>query len=251
MTTRPSENGKGGRDGQGGSRTFSRRALRRLRQVTSDGGSLERGARSARNAAKFALGRSVVRRDLYVKGHGSGERFGVFGTGACDVRAIVGAGPLLSRKHKGPLCVGSFGLVYENRSDILIQTLDPPSPDLTAEVSERLGLSDHYFRPALFEPRFRIPDQVGTGSWPKNVVVLSLASDVARTAYTHKEHGFLVDPGGWWLASEMGDVIGDLTTAKWFGSTFSKGQRIPLDESISNFERLITSASEGASAWIM
>lgn len=236
---------------EGGLSAVRRRALNGLRRVTSDKGSVERSVRSARNAIRFRLGRPVVRRDLYAVRSGPGERLGAFAMGGCDVRTVVGAGPMMARGHKGPICVGSFGFAPESRSDLILQTLSPPAASDTAEVASRLGLSDGYFRPQLFEPEFSVPDQLGLGRWPKKVVVLSISSDVGRTVYRHKEHGFLVDPGGWWLAAEMSDVLGDLTVAKWFAANFTKTPRISVEDSVANFERIIGEVRARTGAFVV
>ncbi len=236
---------------RGSGRTLQRRALHALRKLTSTKGGLETGLRSARNAARYMAGRPVVRRDVFARKGGRGKRLGVFGLGGCDVRTIVGAGPILSRRHEGPLCIGSFGFAPESRSDLIVQTLDPPDPDVTADVSKELGLSGHYFAPVLFEESFTVPDQIGLGRWPKDVVVLSISSDVGRTVYRHKEHGFLVDPGGWWLAADMTDVLGDLSAVKWFAANFSKTPRISVDDSVANFERIIEEVRKRTGAYVV
>lgn len=230
---------------------LGRRALHALRGLGSGGGSAEKSLRSVRNAGKFALGRPVVRRELYAIRGRSSERIGISAVGGCDVRTVVAAGPVLSRHHGGPLCIGSFQSAPESRSDLLIQTLNPPDLSLTAEVSSRLGLSAGYFRPHLFECDFSVPNQMGLGQWPKGVVVLSISSDVGRVVYQHKEHGFLVDPGGWWLAAEMGDVLGDLALVKWFAANFVKTPRITVDRSMANFERIVSEVRARTGAFVV
>jgi hypothetical protein len=230
--------------------SLKRRALKQVRKTFGEHSALERESRSLRNVVRFWAGRPVERRDLYAIRQGR-ERFGIFGIGGCDVTTTVGAGSILSRAYEGTLCVGSFTKADHVRSDLLVQTLDPPDPDTTREVADKLGLIDTYFSPVLFEPTFRIPDQRGLGEFPKNVVVLSVSADTARTVYRHREHGFLVDPGGWWLTTDMATVLNDLSAAKWFGKTFAKVRRISVEDSMANFERIIAEVRERTGAFVV
>ncbi|MGA9597734.1 MAG: hypothetical protein WBV06_16385, partial [Acidimicrobiia bacterium] len=111
--------------------------------------------------------------------------------------------------------------------------------DAVAEVSERLQLEKNMFQPVLFEPGFVVPGHEQMGAFPKNVVVLTMSTDLSRTLYRHKEHGFLVDPGGFWLAADIKEALGDLDTVKWFAKNFEKAGRLPLEESMANFERIV------------
>jgi hypothetical protein len=171
--------------------------------------------------------------------------------GGCDLRTIIGAGPLLAEEFDGTLCVGSFAKADHTRSDLIVQTLDPPDPSSTSDVMQRLGLIDDYFSPTLFEPRFGVPSQPWFGLFPKDVVVLSISADVGRTLYRHREHGFLVDPGGWWLTTDMNVVLDDLSVVKWFAANFVKIRRISVEESMANFERIIEEVRERTGAFVV
>jgi hypothetical protein len=238
-------------DGKDAKISMKRRALKVVRRYDGETRTVEKAARSMRNAAKFRSGRPVRRRDVFAIRKGSSERFGVYGFGGCDILSIVGAGPELASRVDGSFCIGSFGKADHTRSDVLLQTLNPPNPSLTQDVSERLGLIDTYFTPTLFEPTFPIPHQVGIGEFPKNVVVLSTSADSSRTLYRNREHGFLVDPGGWWLTTDMGDVLNDLSAVKWFASNFVKARRIEVDESMSNFAQIITELRDRTGAFVV
>lgn len=231
--------------------SMKRKALKVVRRFDGETRTVEKTARSMRNAAKFRAGLPVRRRDVYAVRRGSASKFGVYGFGGCDILSIVGAGPDLADRVDGSFCIGSFGKADHTRSDLLLQTLNPPSISLTREVSDRLGLIDTYFTPALFEPAFQIPNQVGLGNFPKNVVVLSTSADSSRTLYRHREHGFLVDPGGWWLTTDMGDVLNDLSAVKWFASNFVKARRIEVEESMENFGQIITELRERTGAFVV
>ncbi|MEN8238417.1 MAG: hypothetical protein ABFR53_04345 [Actinomycetota bacterium] len=228
-----------------------RKALTVVRKLGGEERTVEKTARSMRNSAKFRAGRPIRRRDVYAVRRGSSQRFGVFGFGGCDLFSIVGAGPKIAKHVDSSLCVGSFGSVQRTRSDLMLQSLNPPGASLTKEVTKRLGLVDEYFSPTLFEPTFRIPDQGGIGEFPKNVVVLSISADTSRTLYRHREHGFLVDPGGWWLTANMGDVLTDLSAVKWFTDNFAKTRRIDVAESMDNFSRVITEIRDRTGAFVV
>jgi len=228
-----------------------RRALKVVRRLDSEERTVERAARSLWNAAKFKVGLPIRRRDMYAVRGGSAPRFGVYGMGGCDVLSIVGAGPRLAEQMEGAFCIGSFGRADHTRSDLLLQTLDPPNLSVTREVTERLGLIDGYFSPTLFDPAFRVPFQGGIGEFPKRVVVLSTSADSSRTLYRNREHGFLVDPGGWWLSADMSDVLSDLSAVKWFSSNFAKARRIDVAESMENFGRIITEVRDRTGAFVV
>ena len=49
-----------------------------------------------------------------------------------------------------------------------------------------------------------------------------------------------MDPGGFWLGTDMEKVLGDLDKVKWFAANFKKIGRISVEDSMANFERIIT-----------
>jgi len=231
--------------------SLRRIGLRRMRSWLGRSSGTEQAVRSARNAVKYRLGKSVTRRDFYAsRGNGS-DRFGLYGIGGCDVLTVVKAGPRLAKLFPGSVCVTAVGKAPQTRSDLLLQTLDPPSPELTAEVMERLSLDPAYFTPRLFEREFSVPHQAGLGRFPKNVVVLSISADASRTLYRHREHGYLVDPGGWWLTTDMQAVLNDLSSVKWFAATFKKVGRIGVAESMDNFAKLVTLVRQRTGAFVI
>jgi hypothetical protein len=87
--------------------------------------------------------------------------------------------------------------------------------------------------------------------FPKSVVVLSIGPDFARTLYRHREHGFLIDPGGWWLNQSMAGVLKDMSSVMWFNKTFAKVGRITVEESMANFTRIIELIRERTGAYVM
>lgn len=229
----------------------SRRTLNVVRKLGGEERTVEKAARSMRNAARFRAGRPIKRRDVFAVRKGSTQRFGVFGYGGCDILSIVGAGPSLARHADTSLCIGRFGSAHRTRSDLLLQSLNPPNRSVTAAVTEQLRLSEDYFMPTLFDPTFRIPNQGGIGEFPKDVVVLSISSDTSRTLYRHREHGFLVDPGGWWLTTDMEDVLTDLSAVKWFAANFTKTRRIDVADSMDNFKEIVTEIRDRTGAFVV
>lgn len=231
-------------------RPVSRRLLTYLRGGNPVLRRVETSARSMRNAATFRLAKPVHRRDFFARSVSGSKRLGVYGVGGCDVRTIVDSGPTVAKDWQGSVCVGSFW-GGPTRSDLLVQTIEPPPREHTAEVSKKLALSDYYFEPRLFEAGFSVPGQVGLGRWSKDVIVLSVSSDVGRTLYRHKEHGFLVDPGGWWLEADMKSVLGDLDKVKWFAANFTKASRIEVGQSMKNFETIISEVRRRTGAFVV
>jgi len=215
-----------------------KRIVRTLRRVAGEGSDVERVMRDARDRARYAAKGSIRRTTVSVF-RGDESRFGVYGYGGCDVWAIAESASLL-RTH-----LGSTGAAYAagragfTRTDLILQAWDGVNPDHVAEVSQRLNLDPRMYRPVLFEPEFTIPRAEWLGSFPKDVVVLTISTDLARTLYRHREHGFLVDPGGFWLAGDIGAALGNLDAVKWFSRNFEKAGRISLEQSMANLSRIV------------
>jgi hypothetical protein len=105
-----------------------------------------------------------------------------------------------------------------------------------------------YFEPRLFGPTFSVP---GFGEFPKTVVVLSMAADVVRTVYRHRESGLLVDPGGWWLEQSMDRVLANLSTVRWFRENFEKVGRLSIEESHANLGKVVSTLAAATGAHII
>jgi hypothetical protein len=120
-----------------------------------------------------------------------------------------------------------------SRSDLFLQAhegLAHVPSEILDETIRKLRLKRHYFDPVVFEPTFEIQRGDRSEVFPKTVVVLSIAPDFSRVLYRHRLHGFLVDPGGWWLNQDMSKVLADLEVAKWFGSTFESVGRMNVGD---------------------
>lgn len=167
-------------------------------------------------------------------------RRGILLKGGCDLPSVFTAAPHLREGIEGTIAIsrhiaGTGG----NRSDQILQTLDGFDPDVFTETMEMLKLNENYFAPTFFEPTFTIPGMLQAGEFPKDVVVMGIGTDDVRQMYRHKEHGFIIDPGGWWLNQDLGNVLDDLSTVEWFRKNFEKVGRLTLDEFISNNTKLV------------
>jgi hypothetical protein len=120
-----------------------------------------------------------------------------------------------------------------------LQTLQNLPPEWTAEAIEKLHLGNDYFQPRLFENTLVVPGHEDLGEFPKTVVIISIGSDSGgRRLYRHREHGFLVDPGGGWLKS-LDSTLNDLTAVTWFRKYFESVGLISLDAFVENFTKVI------------
>lgn len=234
-----------------GEGTEVERSLRRRygRMVQRQEGQ-DRGGRIAR--ARLALTGEVTGRDFTVfRGKGEGDgRIGIFAKGACDLPAVFVLKPLLQERAGGVTAIVREGNVGEARSDILLQSLAGIPEEHYAETAAFLRLPDRYFRPTLFSPVVTVPGYPELGSFPKTVVVLSIAADLTRAVYRHREHGFLIDPGGAWLGREA-EFFKDHEKARWIRQRFESLGRIPAEEFHSNMDRLISTIQRDPGAHVM
>ncbi len=227
------------------------RMSRTVRRVIGTDSAVERQARSARNLVRYRLGKTVSRTDLFISPKGSGVPLGILLMGACDVAALTVLGPRLARYPQRPFCLASMASAPESRSDLFVQSLNPPDQALTREVTERLDLVPGYFEPRVLMKEMKPPHQMGIGPFPVGAVVLSISIDTSRTMYRHRENGLLVDPGGWWLSGDMGEVIADKAAMIWFAKTFEKIGRIDLEDSMKNYETIISAIRKTSGAHVI
>lgn len=179
------------------------------------------------------------------------KRVGIYLRGGCDLGSIFACEPFIEPNLNGTCAIlrSGFGAA-STRTDILLQSLETDNypKELLAEVSEKLKLNPRYFDADLFDPTFTVQGPTGPEEFEKSVVVLSLGPDLVRSAYKHREHGFVVDPGGWWLNQNMSNVLDDLSAVQWFNKNFKKIGKISLEESRANFTRLINLIRERTGA---
>ncbi len=215
-----------------------KRTVRTVRRVVGHDSRLERSLRDTRDRARYRA-TGTIKHTTAVAFRGDGNRFGVYGFGGGDVWAMAEAGPGLRDNLSASGAAFAQGRAQYTRSDLILQSWEGVNLDHVAEVTSRLKLDPITFRPDLFEPEFELPGYERLGAFPKDVVVLTISTDLVRTLYRHREHGFLVDPGGFWLASDIKDTLGDLETVKWFGRNFEKVGKIGLEDSMANMRRII------------
>jgi hypothetical protein len=168
-----------------------------------------------------------------------GARVGIYAKGSCDLRSVLTCEPLVRTAWSGRGAILKEGLVSDSRSDLLLQTLEELPRERTAAVEAKLQLDADYFLPRLFEKTFTVPGPRGPEEFPKSVICLSIAPDVVRTLYRHREHGYLVDPGGWWLDQSMQTVLADLSAVNWFRQNFASAGKIRLESFVENFTRIV------------
>jgi hypothetical protein len=183
--------------------------------------------------------RQVGENFVVLRGAAAGPRVGVYARGGCHLSAVFCAAPLIQQGLKGTCCVHHDGDGPRCRSDMELQTLRELPREWVSPVTERLRLGDDYFKPRLFSEDFEVPGPDGPERFPKTVVVLHIGMDATRTLYRHRQHGFLVDPGGAWLQS-VEAALGDLETVAWFRRHFESVGMIGLDGFRENYTKIVT-----------
>jgi hypothetical protein len=191
-------------------------------------------------------------------------RMGVLLRGGCDLPSVFAAAPLLQRRIKGTVAIYKQGSgsgpgaeqakggLGANRSDQILQTLRDYPENETRHVRGRLKLGSNYLNPRLLtEKTFAIDGYPQFGEFPKNVVVLSTGSDLVRTMYRHRQHGYLVDPGGFWQNQLLDKVLPDPSVATWFKENFESIGRISVEEFTGNYERIIRILKEEVGAHVI
>lgn len=223
--------------------TLERKLRRRYRQRKSE--------RIVRH--QDADGREMAGEDfVYAESLVPGDRRGIYLRGGCDLPAMFRCVPMIRPDLRGSVCMLKQGNgISDARSDLLLQGLEGVPPELTAEVTERLHLAPGYFSDDLFAPTFTVPMAPMLGEFKKDVVVLSMGPNLVRTLYRHREHGFLVDPGGWWLNQSMDKVIGNLDNAKWFSKTFESIGKMSLDQFRRDTGRLVQEIKQRTGAHVL
>jgi hypothetical protein len=171
-------------------------------------------------------------------------KVGIFLRGGCDLPSIFVTAPLIRQQlRKGSVAIykGDFGgQAGASRSDQILQTLQAIPEEHLEEGRRKLRLGPDVFKPHLFDPDpFEIEGLPELGRFPKDVIVLSVGSDLARSLYRHREHGYLVDLGGWWLNQSLEKAIADVDVLTWFRRSFISVGRITVDEFRQNLEQII------------
>ncbi len=212
---------------------------RLLRRVAGENSRVEGLLRKSRERARYRAARDVKGVDYAVVRGDDSRRVGVFGYAGCDVWSIREIGRGLTDMTGATSAAYAKGRAATTRSDLILQAHEGVNPDHVAEVIERLKLDPDSFGPVLFEPGFTVPEVPDAGEFPKHVVVLSISTDLVRTLYRHREHGFLIDPGGFWLSNDIQDALDDPDVVGWLRKTFQKVGKIDLESSMANMRRII------------
>ncbi len=179
-------------------------------------------------------------------------RRGILLKGGCDLPSVYTAAPLLREGIKGTIAISRhIGGTGGNRSDQILQTLDIQPSEALEETKRVLDMGHDYYEPTLFAPTFRLREMPEIGEFPKNLIILSIASDETRQMYRHREAGFLADPGGWWLNQDLDRVLDDLDTVTWFRKNFTRVGRMSLEDFTTNNTRLVKEIRERTGAQVM
>jgi hypothetical protein len=165
--------------------------------------------------------------------------------------SVLFSQPLIHPILRGTCCIIREGLVSDSRSDLLLQTTEDFPREWLAPVIEKLKLPATYFQPQFFDKTFVVPGFHGPEEFPKRVIFLSIAADVSRTLYRHRQHSFLVDPGEWWLSQSMQNVLGDLSTATWFWENFVSVGQLSVDAFQENMARIVKLLKQNTGAHIL
>ncbi len=226
-------------------------AMRAVRSVFGRNSAVEKWARDrylggAKNEVRIDKG------DGWVQMNGSSfvivsespdlpePRRGILLRGGCDLPSTYTSAPLMRSGIKGTVAIyRQLGGTGSHRSDQLLQTLDNIDMANVADAMEKLQLRAPYFQPIMFEPDFEIRKHPQAGRFPTSVVVMSISQDEVRQLYRHKEHGYVVDPGGWWLNQDLERVLDDLSAVEWVRNHFTKIGRLRIEQSMANNTRLI------------
>lgn len=167
------------------------------------------------------------------------QRLGLYLKGGCDLKKVWTAVPLIQPHIQGTAGLFKEGIASDSRSDVILQTLKSWPAEQVALSIEKFKLPPHYFEPHLFDPTFTLPGPYGPLTFPKSVIILSIGPDVARNMYQHREHGFLVDPGSWWLEQSMNQVLENLDAVTWFRQNFAARGRIAVQDFYRNYGEII------------
>lgn len=169
------------------------------------------------------------------------HKVGIFLKGGCDLPTLYLMGPMIRENLRS----GTVAItrpresVGSSHSSQLIETAAGVPGDLIVETCRRLQISRSFFKQVLYDPGFSVKAVPNLGTFPKTVVALSIASDLTRSLHRHREHGFLVDIGGWWLNQSLDKAIKDVDTLRWFKDTFEPVGRIGVGEFQANFEDIV------------
>lgn len=186
---------------------------------------------------------------------GDDRSVGIYLRGGCDLPAMFKLAPLMRDSF-----VGTCGITRDpneiagSRSDLILQTLhdlDGVPQEALDEVLNAFKLGIKYFSDEVFQPTFTIKTDKRDHTFEKTVMVLSAGPDYTRTLYRHREHGFLVDPGGFWLDHSIDNALADMSKVQWFNKTYKSVGRLSPDDFKREFGALVTEVRKRTGAHIL
>jgi len=180
-------------------------------------------------------------------------RRGIALRGGCDLPSAFTAVELMRDGLEGSVLISRDRTqgTGSHASSQIVQSLAGVPPEKTVELRSRLQIGEEQFEPSFFGPTVAHPRTKRYGSFPRNVVVMSAATDVVRTLYRHRTHGYVVDPGGWWLHQDVGEVLGNQENIEWFRKEFRKIGKISIEDYIANMETIVTELRARAGAEVI
>ena len=182
-------------------------------------------------------------------------RVGIVLRGGCDLPSIFVSATFIREDFKGTVAIykDAFGgQAGASSTAQMLQTVDGIPREHLEEGRRVLHLGPRTFEPHIFQPDpFEIQGFPEFGAFPKTVIVISTGSDVSRTLHRHKEHGYLVDIGGWWLNESLEKAIHDVDALEWFRRNFESVGKIKVEDFYVNMEKMITLLRERTGAHVV
>lgn len=180
-------------------------------------------------------------------------RIGIIARGGCDLPSLFSTAAFIREDVEGTVAIYKpEGTAGASRTDQLLQTLDEIPEEQMRETTERLELNPQIFAADFFDPApFEISGFGQFGTFPKKAVVISVGSDLARSLYRHREHGYLVDLGRWWLNQSLEKAIGDTDALDWFRRAFEPVGKISAEGFQANLEEIVRLVRERIGAHVI
>jgi hypothetical protein len=230
-----------------------RQGVKIWRNLAGENSTIERAVRHQVGKVTSRLEKNYSGKDyvIFWEGERDARRTGIFMNGGCDMPAIFTAVPAIREVLNGTICIRRHGAIASTHSDLVLQSLNPLPEEWLQPAREKLKLAPDYFVPYLFKPEFTVTGQSGEEQFQKNVIIFSIGPDIIRTLYRHKEHGFLIDPGGYWLSRSMEEVLADMSSTMWFNKNFAKTELIEAESSIKNIEEIVNRIHKEMKATIL
>lgn len=166
---------------------------------------------------------------------------GIYVKGSCDLMSVFACQPLIQKRLSGTCIIQREGAIWDSSSSLILQPWQRVPAESLATVTEKMKLPATYFAQGrLFDRTMTVESLGGPMQVDKQVVVMSIGADIIRSLYRHREHGYLIDPGGWWFNQDMSRVLSDLKTAKWFRDTFESVGKIAVEDFTRNVGEIVT-----------